>query len=139
MLDDMPQEPAAELQAPQGAEELGPPVFEDEKPIGMVIKPPQRRKTLIKEEDKAKVVTSLLKRFNDDIQDRTEWAANRIQRVAKYRGWREIKTYPWDNASNAHLPIIMTDVQRTEDTLHNAVLSTRPVMNAKATDRPIQR
>src|SRR5207302_1608229 len=39
------------------------------------------------------------------------------------------------NSSNANLPIIMQDVLRTEDTLHNAVLSQRPVISAVALNR----
>lgn len=120
-----------ELVPPQVGED--PLTSEDKQPVGFVVKPPQRKRSLVK--DKGKVVTDLIDRYETDIQDRADWAERRIQRTAKYRGWREIKTYPWENASNAHLPIIMTDVQRTEDTLHNAVLSTRPVMNAKAANR----
>lgn len=106
---------------------------EDSLPVGTFQKPPQRKQRLIK--DKAKLLYRLIAKFNSDVDDRQDWTGQRIQRTAKYRGWRETKTYPWDGASNAHLPIIMTDVQRTEDTLHNAVLSTRPVMNAKAANR----
>ena len=128
-----------ELYAPEGvesneADELGgmadASLDPSAQPIGFTIRPPQRRKSLVK--DKDKVVYDLIKQFDVDIENRSEWTEKRIQRTAKYRGWREPKMYPWENASNAHLPIIMTDVQRTEDTLHNAVLSVRPVMNAKA-------
>jgi len=127
----VPEEATSELTPPTGE-----PVMEGEEPIGFAIKPPQRTRSLVKEPKK--VLASLIKKYTLDIDDRSEWAENRIQRTAKYRGWREVKTYPWENASNAHLPIIMTDVQRTEDTLHNAVLSTRPVMNAKGANRDIE-
>ena len=101
-----------------------------EPPIGVFIKPPQRKTKL---EDKELTLKHLVKAYIDDLHGRTGWSEARLQRIAKYRGWREQKIYPWVDASNAHLPIIMTDVQRTNDTLHNAVLSVRPVMNAKAT------
>lgn len=137
MADDMLQgvtEPQqAQLQEPG---ELVPPsvgqdpAAQDKDPVGFTQKPPQRKQSLIK--DKDKVLSNLIAKFNANIDDRIDWSERRIQRTAKYRGWREVKTYPWENASNQHLSIIMTDVQRTEDTLHNAVLSTRPVMNAKA-------
>lgn len=130
----------AELQEPQGLQvpgELVPPSVgsdplanEDNKPVGHSVKPPQRRQKLVK--DPVDAVKKLIDTFETHIQDRSDWAEARIQRTAKYRGWQEKKIYPWENASNAHLPIIMTDVQRTEDTLHNAVLSARPVMTAKA-------
>jgi hypothetical protein len=108
----------------------------DVPPAGFSIKPPQRKKSLIK--DAVKVASDVIKKFTDDLEDRQEWAERRLQRTAKYRGWREGKQYPWPGASDAHLPIIMTDVQRTEDTLHNAVLSVRPVMNAKGTNKDVE-
>lgn len=121
----MPEQQAVpELIPPTGNDPLS-----DEQPIGFTVKPPRRR-SLIK--DKVTVVRDIIKTYNDDKMDRQDWVEARIQRTAKYRGWREKKMIPWEDASNAHLPIIMTDVQRTEDTLHNAVLSTHPVMNAKA-------
>ena len=105
-------------------------------PVGITIKPPQRKRSLVKEP--ADVVKRLIKKYTDDVLDRADWAERRIQRTAKYRGWREGKTFPWPGASDAHLPIIMTDVQRTEDTLHNAVLSVRPVMNAKGANKDVE-
>ena len=104
----------------------------EEQPIGVSVKPPMRRRSLVK--DTEELVYRIIKRFEDDIQDRAEWEEGRIQRMAKYRGWKDKKSFPWEDASNVHLPIIATDVQRTEDTLHNAVLAVRPVMNAKATN-----
>jgi hypothetical protein len=89
-------------------------------------------------EDPEKVVKELSAQLEGLIQDRSEWAEMRIQRTAKYRGWREGRSFPWENASDVHLPIIMTDVQRTQDSLHNAVLSVRPVMNAKASTPAIE-
>lgn len=134
----MADEGMGELQPPAngGMDMPGMPVADGEEPIGFHIQPPQRRKTLVK--DKPKVVHDIIKTYGDDLQKRMDWTERRIQRTAKYRGWREIKAFPWENASNAHLPIIMTDVQRTEDTLHNAVLSVRPVMNAKAASKSFE-
>jgi hypothetical protein len=130
--------PMEQLTAPTGFTASGPTpgaagLEPESTPIGFSVKPPQRRRSLLK--DPADVLRALVKKYNDDLQERVYWAEKRVQRTAKYRGWREGKSFPWDNASDAHLPIIMTDVQRTEDTLHNAVLSTRPVMNAKAVSR----
>jgi hypothetical protein len=118
---------------PSGPEAI---IMPGEEPVGFRILPPQRKKSLVK--DKAKTVANLVKSYGDDLMDRADWTERRIQRTAKYRGWREVRTFPWENSSNAHLPIIMTDVQRTEDTLHNAVLSVRPVMNAKATNKSFE-
>lgn len=120
------------LTDPEDADET----MSDTPPVGFTIKPPQRKRSFVK--DPMDVVRRLVKKYTDDIQDRSDWAERRIQRTAKYRGWREGKTFPWPGASDAHLPIIMTDVQRTEDTLHNAVLSVRPVMNAKGANKDVE-
>lgn len=121
-------------------EELAPltdPGMQDEaEPVGFTIKPPSRKTSLVK--SPADVVKRLIKKYTDDILDRADWAEKRIQRTAKYRGWSEGKQFPWPGASDVHLPIIMTDVQRTEDTLHNAILSARPVMNAKGANKDVE-
>lgn len=125
--------PQEELTEPQGMADA---IAAERPPVGITQKPPQRRASLVK--DPEHVVKMLIELLDSGIQDRADWSDARIQRTAKYRGWRETKTYPWENASNAHLPIISTDVQRTEDTLHNAVLSTRPVMVAKASNKEME-
>ena len=115
--------------APQGYNDSPGAVDVDANYIGVTVKPPKRTHTLV--DSAEKTVKNLIKIYRDNLEDRAIWTEQRIQRTAKYRGWRETKSFPWPDASNQHLPIIMTDVQRTEDTLHNAVLSTHPVMNAK--------
>lgn len=136
----------AQAQAPAGPmapgvgdqQELTEPTGETgQEPAGFDIKPPQRKKSLIK--DPVKVASDIITKYTHDVEDRSDWSEKRLQRTAKYRGWREGKTYPWPGASDAHLPIIMTDVQRTEDTLHNAVLSVRPVMNAKGANKDVEK
>jgi hypothetical protein len=67
-----------------------------------------------------------------DLDDRNDWNEMRIQRYAKLRGWREEKKFPWPKASNAHLPFLMTECLRTQDTIHNAVLAKHPVVEAMA-------
>lgn len=82
--------------------------------------------------DKPQVVRHVIKNYDQDIKDRLDWSDARIQRYAKLRGWLEPKDFPWPNASNAQLPLMMQTCLRTEDTLHNAVLSQRPVISAQA-------
>ena len=86
-------------------------------------------------ENKAAFVQTVLERYDQDLQDRSEWMEARIQRFAKLYGWMEPKHYPWPNASNQHVPMLMTQSQRTQDTLHNAVLASRPVMSAIAVNK----
>lgn len=82
--------------------------------------------------DKAEIVESIITRYDQDIADRRTWEEMRLQRYAKLRGWMEPKTWPWKNAANSHIPMIMADSLRTQDTIHNAVLGIRPVMSAQA-------
>lgn len=89
----------------------------------------------IKLEDKDDFIRIALERYEDDLEDRREWADRRMQRYAKLFGWLEPKNYPWPNASNQHIPMLMTNSQRTQDTLHNAVMSSRPIMSAIAVNK----
>lgn len=86
-------------------------------------------------EDKAEFVQTVLQRYDEDLQDRSDWAQRRIQRYAKMFGWLEPKHYPWPNASNQHVPMLMTNTQRTQDTLQNAALTARPLMSATAVNK----
>ena len=78
------------------------------------------------------MVHDLLSWYDQDIRDRVDWSDRRLQRYAKYRGWLEAKDYPWPDASNAYIPLMMTDSQQMQDTLHNGVMSQRPVMTPQA-------
>ena len=78
----------------------------------------------------------ILEAVDRDEGDRRGWMDDRIARYAKYRGWRPYaKTFPWDNCADVHLPVMMIDSQRFQDTLANAVLTTRPAISAKALHR----
>lgn len=82
--------------------------------------------------DTAEVVEKVLSWYDQDLRDRSDWSERRLQRYAKYRGWLENKDYPWPDASNAYIPLMMTDSQQMQDTLHNGVMSQRPVMSPQA-------
>lgn len=93
-----------------------------------------KRKSIKLEEPKL-FVEKVLDRYDEDLLDRTDWADARLQRYAKLFGWLEGKSYPWPNASDQHIPMLMTNSQRTQDTLVNAVLASRPVMSAIAVNK----
>ncbi len=92
-------------------------------------------RTSIKPEDKDEFVKTVLERYDEDLRDRADWSERRIQRYAKLFGWLEPKHYPWPNASNQHVPMLMTNSQRTQDTLQNAALTARPLMSATAINK----
>ena len=85
--------------------------------------------------DKDEFIKKVFDWYEDDLEDRTDWAQRRIQRYAKLFGWLEPKSYPWPNASNQHVPMLMTNSLRTQDTLHNAVLASRPIVSAIAMNK----
>jgi hypothetical protein len=91
-----------------------------------------RRKKSLSPENLDAFVQYVIQCYHDDVADRQDWSDARLQRYAKYRGWREPKDYPWPNASNQHVPLLMTNSQRTQDTLHNAVIGNRPCVSAIA-------
>lgn len=70
--------------------------------------------------------------YRQDMEDRASESDLRLQRYAKYRMFTGGKDFPWPNSSDIGLPDLMTQVQRTEDTLVNAVMSGMPPVSAKA-------
>lgn len=66
---------------------------------------------------------------------RVEERDMRIQREAKFRQWTEGKDWPWADASDIKLPDMTTASLRTQDTLHNAVMSARPPVTARSLDK----
>ncbi len=84
--------------------------------------------------DRRKEIVDRVKDFRDaDMTARSGDVEKRIQRYAKYRMWTEGKDWPWENSSDAAVPDMMTHSLRMQDTLHNAVMSRRPVVGSKAT------
>lgn len=82
--------------------------------------------------DHDEVVSQVIQDYEQDLRDRIQWNDLRLQRYAKFRGWMEPKTYPWPNASNVHVPIMTQNSLRTQDTLFNAVMASRPPIMAQA-------
>jgi len=95
----------------------------------------RRRKSegKFKNEDIANRVVDFVKQDSDARVDDTEL---RLQRYAKFRMWTDGgDDWPWEGSSDIGLPDIMTDVLSLEDTLHNAVMSNRPIANARAVQK----
>ncbi len=79
------------------------------------------------------VIAERIKRFyDDDHTDRGPEIDARLQRYAKFRMWTEGKNWPWADATDAAIPDMMTASMRMQDTLHNAVMASRPPIGAKA-------
>jgi len=82
--------------------------------------------------DKEEIANRVLAFYDTDTQARQRDIANRLQRQAKFRGWTEGKSWPWDDASDAAIPDLMEQSLRVQDTLHNAVMGSRPAITPKA-------
>lgn len=93
---------------------------------------PTKRRSFLFDHDE--VIRKVIQWYDQDMQDRQDWSERRLQRTAKLRGWLEPKDYPWPDASNVYIPLMMTDSLQMQDTLHNGVLSQRPVMSPQASN-----
>ena len=67
-----------------------------------------------------------------DIQDRHERYQMRKERFRQLHGILDARDFPWTDAANFHIPIMMIAGLRTSASLENATKSMRPLMNSKA-------
>jgi len=70
-----------------------------------------------------------------DQMDRVSEMEMRLQRNAKLRQWTEGKSFPWPDASDVSNSDMMMDSLRQQDTLHNAVMQTRPTITVTSIDK----
>lgn len=82
--------------------------------------------------DKEKIAKRVIDFYDQDNMDRGDEVEARLQRYAKFRQWREGKDWPWPNATDSAIPDMMTQSMRLQDTLHNAVMTQRPPIQAKS-------
>ena len=82
--------------------------------------------------DKATIAARLERFYEDDTTERNGGGEveARLQRYAKFRMWREGKSLPWEGAFDTAWPDLATHSLRIQDTLHNSVMMTRPVISA---------
>ena len=85
--------------------------------------------------DSDEVVQNILERVEHAQDERIAWMTARTERYAKFRGWVESRSWPWTNASNQHIPVMLGSSLRAKAGLFNAVIGIRPVMQAKTLHR----
>lgn len=85
--------------------------------------------------DKPTIAERIRTFYDNDMQDRKDEINARLQRYAKFRMWTEGKNWPWPDATDSAIPDMMTASMRLQDTLHNAAMSQRPPVMAKATKK----
>jgi hypothetical protein len=85
---------------------------------------------------KAGDIYNRVKTFADKWEnDRSTARFELMQRHAKFRQWTEGKNWPWADSSDIKLPDMTGQSLRVQDTLHIAVMSARPPVTARATDK----
>ena len=77
--------------------------------------------------DSSKIVTRVKDFALDDISTRTDFMEDRLQRYAKYRGWTERDSGPWEDSSDITMTDMMTHAMKLHDVLFNALMSDNPV------------
>lgn len=82
--------------------------------------------------DRAKIFDRVKDFYDKDRESRDIDLEQRLQRYAKYRMWTSGEDGVWPGASDIPLPDMTEKSLRLQDTLHNAVMSQRPAINAKA-------
>lgn len=95
--------------------------------------PIRRRRVRRINQEVADTLADRAVRFADeDREGRTFEMDAREQRYAKFRQWRTGSSQPWDDASDNSMPDMAASALRMQDTLYNAVMSTRPPLIPKA-------
>lgn len=94
------------------------------------VQPVRRRRRMTLDADA--VIARVWETIDSVRDDRASWMELRLVRYAKLRGWLQDKTWPWDDASNQHIPMMQANSLRIQAGLHNAVLGARPVMMGKS-------
>jgi len=97
-----------------------------------IIKRERQRRARMDDEKREEIVHRVLKFAEDDIDARVDDRERRLQRYAKYRQWTEGKELPWENSSDIALSDMTEAALNLQDTLVNAILSSRPVVSANA-------
>jgi hypothetical protein len=122
-----PQEPKATDPPPQPPDDGGPGAQAMQKEA----KRKRPRNTSLKV-DREKIAQRVVDFYRADVQARSMDIEARLQRYAKYRMWSEGKDWPWEDASDLAMPDMMTHSLKVQDTIHNAIMSTRPPVISNA-------
>ncbi len=95
---------------------------------------PRRRRRSLKV-DKELAAARVLDTTRRARDERSDWMESRLIRYAKLRGWRQKQTYPWPDAHNEHVPLMMSNSLRIQAGLFNAVLGNKPIMQGRSLRR----
>lgn len=97
-----------------------------------IVKRERHRRARIDKDLRQELIHRVLEFAEDDIDARAMDRERRLQRYAKYRQWTEGAEGPWENSSDVALSDMTEASLNLQDTLTNAILSSRPVVGANA-------
>ena len=106
--------------------------IDDPPPSDKSPRPSRRRKFSF---DKEKAANYIWECINSDLDERNDRIQRRKARRAKLMGWNGPQDWPWEDASNVFLPIMLIANLKTRGTLENSLKSISPLMEAKARQR----
>ena len=81
------------------------------------------------------IVQRVLDDYNRDTQNRDEWLHKRADYRKQYRGVTEPKSWPWENASNLHVPVTGMVVDTLAPKLMKALFDSSPIANVRAIEK----
>lgn len=117
------------------AEETEKPELPIDDPVPAPPKPPRKlrkRKFTFDKDEVALYIGEIVPR---DIGDRSMRTSRRIARHIKLMGWNGPQDYPWADASQVWLGIMLIANLKTRGTLENSLKAIRPIMEAHAKQR----
>ena len=88
--------------------------------------------------DAAEIVDRIRTFHREDDNAWGDDIAMRLQRYAKYRQWSGGGSSAWANASDTPFPDMVIDSLRMQDMIHDAVMSSRPVITSESLVREDQ-
>lgn len=121
---------------PKTPEQQNPPVTSPDPKAPEAENPARRsRRKRILEVDKAKVAGDVVHHLESDETERQPMINRRKARYAKLRGWLTGRDWPWMDSADFWVPVMLSACMRLQATLENAVKSTRPLVEAKSTQK----
>lgn len=78
------------------------------------------------EDDERVLSRRILSDYKNALSDRTDWEARLVEWEDAYYNRTQEKTFPWEGASNFHVPLVMTGVETYKPRLVESVLGQTP-------------
>lgn len=88
----------------------------------------------IPKEKLTKIGMLVQEEFERDIQSRSEWMKRGAEWYKLFTGFREKKTFPWEDCANVHIPLLGTAILQYQARAYDALFATREIAKCFSTD-----